>query len=66
MMPPETMLVSVVHAAVLRCDKVGDVCGCKWSVKLTEPLMMSFGFVYWWEIREHVNLSGLCSQLKPY
>lgn len=49
LMPPEAMLVSVVHSAALGYDKAQDPRGCTWSV-------LALG--------GHVDVSGLCSHLR--
>ena len=56
-MPPEAMLVSVVHAAAPAHDEAWGPCGHMQSVPLTDALVVTLGFA----VLSHAGRSGLCS-----
>ena len=62
MMPPEAVLVSVVHAAAHGHDEAWNPYGSMQSEPLTDALVMTSDSTV---LGSHADVSGLCNYMRP-
>ena len=63
MMPPEAMLVSVVHAAAPGHAEAWNPYSRMQSVPLKDALVMTSGSAV---LGSHADVSGLCNHVRPH